>query len=93
MKSIYEMNAKVMEVNGGNCVDVFAFAKDEQYKDVTLAYELCGADEQIYVYAGRVNTDVPGWGTIEDYADREGAVCGRFGEAFRIVFDVADKLK
>lgn len=93
MNNIYEINAKVIEVNGGNCVDVFAFSKDEEYNEVTLAYERCGTDEQIYVYAGRVNTEVPGWGTIEDYADREEAVGGRFGEVFRVVFDVADKLK
>jgi len=94
MSKVTEITAKVNELAGGEkCVDVFAYAKDGQFGEITVAYELCGADEQILVYDGRINTNDPGEGPLEEYGSREEAIGSERGECFRVVFDLADGIK
>lgn len=91
MSNICEVTAKAINVKEGvKCVDVFAYAKDAKYGDVTIAYELCGKDESALVYAGRINTEDPGEGPIEEYASRNDAIDGEYGKLFNIAITLAD---
>lgn len=88
MKKIEELNAKV----NGNVVDVFAVAKDDEFGEVTLAYELFGGNESIFVYAGRINREDPGEGPYDEYGSRDEAIASKYGHSFSAVFAAADAL-
>ena len=94
---IYKLNATANDViyNGvkTKCVEIFAFAKDENDNAVTICCEMTGDEHLIFVYDGEINTSDPGEGPTEEYANREEALASEYGDLFKAVFDMADNMK
>ena len=92
---VYKLNATANDViyNGvkTKCIEIFAFANGED--DCTIAYELTGDEEKMFVYNGAVNTEDPGEGPMEEYETREEAIQSEYGNLFGTVFTLADSMK
>lgn len=92
---IYKLNATANDVIYNcvktKCVEIFAFANGEN--DCTIAYELTGDEEKMFVYDGAVNTEDPGEGPVEEYESRGEAIKSEYGDLFESVFKLADSMK
>lgn len=93
MKKIEEMITKTCETTEGKCVDVYAYVKDDECGEVTLGYELCGSDKKAVMCYGRIDPDDPGDVPSRTFESAKEAAESEYGEAFELMFDVADKMR
>lgn len=97
MNKIYKLEANVSDVmhqgNGTKNIEIYAFARDENNSEATLTYEMVGNEEQMFVYDGVINTEDPGEGPAEEYANRQEALSSEYGNLFKVIFDLTDNIK
>lgn len=85
MRKLIEMKVTTGASEGS--VEITAVFDDSTYGVITVCYaNECG--EVICVYDGNVNTEDPGVGPLDEFANKHDAIESEYGDEFDFVFNV-----